>query len=407
MRNKIGCVDILLHPNYYVGFMKKRSEREVRLLLYRSRKKMARPNCRFRETSNSSTFHKVKCRFGKEEFDAYGIPIDPPENFSLVNNSSGVLLFLEKFRKYYYPKPAQHLPNYRGGQSRSIGYYVNFSRMHNISTAAALVLAAEFYRLKGILSKNPKQKTSRLGLVDFHKWKKQSIWTLYNLGFLELLEVDLQDYELKGTDESDRRIQKFMSGKHLDTSSIIELKEGLAKLTTKLDTEKEIKLGIYDGLCEAMTNTKDHAYQYADKHLKLPYLEGQWWMTGSVTNCGTEIEVVFFDQGISIPCHLPQTSAEYLRAYFKSQGRDDAMMIKAAMAISRSSLKQEKHRGQGLPQIKDLINLSQKGKLRILSRKGEYIYEYEKGKAPKEKTQNLVGDIGGTLVHWHLIVKSV
>ncbi len=390
--------------------MKKRSEREVRLLQYRSRKKMSRRNSSSREVINSIFFHKVKCRFGNDEYDAYGIPIEPPEIFSLVKNSSDVLQFLEKIREHFYVKKTPQRPYPKRRYNNWIGYYVNFTRIQKISTAAALVLAAEFYRLKEKSHNGLNQKVSTLGLVDFDKWKTQSIVTLYNLGFLNLLDVKLQENEVTKNCESDRRIQQFMTGNNLEPESITSLKDSLAQLTTNLDTAEKIKLGIYDGLCEAMTNTMDHAYQDAEIHLtKFPILKSQWWMTGSVRNCGSEIEVVFFDQGISIPIHLPKNPSERIRErinnIFDSQARNDAMMIKAAMDISRSATL-ETNRGKGLDQIRKLIELSEKGKLRILSRKGEYIYDYEKGKKPKVKTNVLEGDIGGTLIHWHLKVRS-
>lgn len=387
--------------------MKKRSKREENLLLYRSRKKITRRNSASREGINSIFFRKVKCRFGNNEFVAYGIPIEPPVDFSLQNNSSDVLQFLENIREYYYRQPTQKRPS-SIRYKRWIGHYVNFTRIQNISTAAALVFAAEFYRFK---AKSPKRrKRTVLGLVDFHNWSKQSIGTLYHLGFLDLLKVKLNNNEVTENCGDDRRILKFMTGNNLEPTSIDDLKERLARLTTELDTAKEIKLGIYDGLCEAMTNTKDHAYQDAEKHLKqFPLLKGQWWMTGSVTNCGSEIEVVFFDQGISIPRHLTKNKRERIRAhinkFFDSQVENDAMMIKAAMEISRTETK-ESNRGRGLAQIQKIIELSHKGKLRILSKKGEYIYSYEEGKKPYVKTNNLEGDIGGTLIHWHLIVRA-
>ncbi len=388
--------------------MKKRSEREVKLHLYRSRKKNSRRNSASREGINSILSHKVKCRFGNNEFDAYGIPIEPPVDFSLQNNSSDVLKFLEKIREYYYPHPTQKRPSSISRYKRWIGHYVNFTRIQNISTAAALVFATEFYRLKETLPKSSNR--TELGLVDFHNWSKQTIGTLYHLGFLDLLEIELDNNEVTENCDDSRRILQFKTGNNFETTSIVVLRESLAKLTTKLDTAEEIKLGIYDGLCEAMANTKDHAYQDAEKHLnKFPVLKGQWWMTGSVTNCGSEIEVVFFDQGISIPRHLTKNTSEKIRALFNniidSQVKNDAMMIKAAMEISRTETR-ESNRGKGLAQIQKLIELSHKGKLRILSKKGEYIYSYEKGKKPKVETNNLEGDIGGTLIHWHLIVRA-
>ena len=401
--------DHLCHTIPSERLMKKRSAREVRLLLYRSRREMLR-RCRTKRSWNpdnnqmGGSCRKVKCRSGNKKFNAVGIPLEPPANFSLEHNSGEVVQFLEELRTHLYQEPPQRPPNWHG---KWIGFYADFTRIKTVATAAALVLAAEFYRLREHLPTNVQHKTPRLCLIDFHRWKKESIQTLYHLGFMDMLEVNLQPNEVPDNDDSDRRIQKFMTGKHLDPESAEDLKDGLAQLTNRLEAAEDIRLGIYDGLCEAMANTQEHAYQYADEYLRLPVLKDQWWMTGSVTNCGSEIEVVFFDQGISIPCHLPKTMEEHVKEFFqffRISARNDAMMIKAAMAVQRSATKKS-NRGKGLAQIQNLIDRAPEGQLRILSRRGEYIYQKKEAEGESVKTRTLKGDIGGTLIHWRLAVQ--
>ena len=160
-----------------------------------------------------------------------------------------------------------------------------------------------------------------------------------------------------------------MTRNHLDPNDAAKLRNGFAELTQRLRIPESVKLGIYEGLCEAMTNTKDHAYQFPEE-LRLPYMGGRWWMTGSTAVDGTEIEVVFFDQGISIPVHLPKTSSEFVKKHIRSQAFNDAKMIEAAVKERRSAT-QESNRGKGLGQIQELINRAPTGQLRILSRSGE------------------------------------
>ena len=81
-------------------------------------------------------------------------------------------------------------------------------------------------------------------------------------------------------------------------------------------------------------------------------------------------------------------------------------MIKATMEKRRSSTN-ESNRGRGLVQIQNLIDHAQAGRLRISSRSGEYIYQKGEGKEGENvRSRTLKGDIGGTLIHWSLNVKS-
>ena len=74
---------------------------------------------------------------------------------------------------------------------------------------------------------------------------------------------------------------------------------------------------------------------------------------------------------------------------------NDGQRIQAAMATGRSMFNQ-KGRGYGLAQMRNLVDLAASGSLRILSKEGRYIYEKNAG----ETVDTLDRSIGGTLVHW-------
>ena len=158
---------------------------------------------------------------------------------------------------------------------------------------------------------------------------------------------------------------------------------------------------IYDGLIEAMDNCAAHAYP-ENHEFRYPTEQRRWWMSGSVAN-GRELEVIFFDQGATIPGTLLHSGKrEGARRWLNEtlnlvgiDAADDGQRIHAAMETGRSMFEQQ-GRGHGLAQMRGLVDLAASGSLRILSRKGRYIYEKNAG----EMVDTLDRSIGGTLVHW-------
>ena len=347
---------------------------------------------------------KIKLRISGSEYDAFGNSRKLPETLSFEKNSGQVLEFLKQLRtRAYLSKPVKRPSGIRR-EKRWIGPYTDFTTLKSISPAAALVLAAEHYRIRHV--KNRANNDVETPVVDFSFWDKDVVLALYQLGFLELLNVNLGESDVPTQSPTSSHILKFMTGNHVIAEDAECLRDGLANLTEKFNVAQSAKLAVYDGLCEAMTNTVEHAYQFTED-LRFPYLNGQWWMTGSVAGDGSQIDVIFFDQGVSIPGHLPRSGfKEHFRAFLRKLNiakLDDGEMIKAAMQLSRSAMDTE-HRGRGLPQIQQLIKFVPFGRLRILSRRGEYVYEKRTHAPAHVQTKTLTGDIGGTLIHWHLAV---
>ena len=99
------------------------------------------------------------------------------------------------------------------------------------------------------------------------------------------------------------------------------------------------------GLIEAMDNCAAHAYP-ENHEFRYPTEQQRWWMSGSVAN-GRELEVIFFDQGATIPGTLPNSGkAEVARHWLRRtlnligmEAADDSQRIQAAMEVGRSTLK--------------------------------------------------------------------
>ena len=192
----------------------------------------------------------------------------------------------------------------------------------------------------------------------------------------------------------------MLTGDRNEPEEIDRLSENLQRLMDSV-IDSTLSHAIYTGLIEAMDNCATHAYP--DYHaFRYPTEQGRWWMSGSVAN-GRELEVIFFDQGATIPGTLPRSGMreiahQWLQMTLNPVGieaADDGQRIQAAMAAGRSAY-EEQGRGYGLMQVRDLVDRTASGSLQILSRRGRYIYEKDVG----ERVEALDRSIGGTLVHW-------
>lgn len=114
--------------------------------------------------------------------------------------------------------------------------------------------------------------------------------------------------------------------------------------------------------------------------------------------------IVFYDQGVGIPETLPRVHAREKLEQVLSKLRirdDDAARIQAAFELG-SSRTRLAHRGGGL--LRDVRKLTERmpgAVLRILSGRGEYIYDYsDNSRKAEERRLTHVKPLGGTLIQW-------
>jgi hypothetical protein len=154
---------------------------------------------------------------------------------------------------------------------------------------------------------------------------------------------------------------------------------------------------FFDGVCEAILNACNHAY---DPRFKLPgqlpWIGRRWWAAGGYDRRRKEITLVVYDQGAGIPGTLPGSKiwSSFRRTIMGEPS--DAETIAAALEyrISRTGMA---GRGEGLAQLAYLVDHSEAGYLRILSGAGEIVYNgHETTRASHELP------LGGTLIVWEI-----
>ena len=397
--------------------MRKQSERHRRVLAHRSRRAMRRARMRNavrREQAGARApsyrvvdppsipslggITEVRFTVNDEERDAVGRCMTPPEVFCLDENPIGTLGFIHDFREVRLLNlslPHRSDRRLRGRHKRKwIGTYTDIAAIRRITSAAALVLAAEFDRA------SRRNRSGTYGIVNADAWDPGVARTLIEVGFLRHLEARLPFDQQIDPRPRDKQMLPMFTGDQNEPEEIVKLSNKLQELMDPV-IDSAISHAIYFGLIEAMDNCAAHAYP-ENYEFRYPTEQRRWWMSGSVSN-DRELEVVFFDQGATIPGTLPHSGrGEVARQWLQKtlnligfDAADDGQRIQAAMAAGRSAY-EEQSRGHGLVQMRQLVDIASSGSLRILSRKGRYIYE----RNTVETVDTLDRSIGGTLVHW-------
>lgn len=178
----------------------------------------------------------------------------------------------------------------------------------------------------------------------------------------------------------------FHSGSRVDPSAF---KEMTAQVIRGIEHPKGPLFG--DCLNEAISNTVGHAYTNF-RDAQLPVEQRKWWIFSQYKD--ERVFVAIYDIGEGIPSSLrrkPEWS-EYLKArqYY------DSYAIQSAIESSRTRTRQPE-RGQGLPEMLEFSKELQNGRLLILSAKGGFEYNPERGQSRRYEYRV---PLPGTLVQW-------
>jgi hypothetical protein len=332
-----------------------------------------------------------------------GTPL--PNVFCLDKNFSEVAQALEVLRERICRTAVMSSAQQNPAIRRLPSWY-DFSTISEMSPAAALILAAEFDRGR-LLSGRP------LYTIDRHTWHPQVSNLLNRLGVPALLGVAAVD-ETAPVLDGDEVITAFRSGDNVAGPTATQALQELAKLATWATStigNKEARViknaGLYSVLVEAIENTKLHAYP-VDMATPHPNV-GRWWIAGAAKRSSRTLTLVVYDQGVSIPQSLPSwqkydsVSGLLLRVLGKphnpSESSTDGIAMRVAMKVALTRTNQVQH-GKGLRLMQSFIDSCEGGRLRVISRRGEFVYE--KGLKPKATTHHV--SIGGTLIEWSIKV---
>ena len=306
-----------------------------------------------------------------------------PEQFNLSANAEETVKFLMQFRQW------------SSSTKYSRSFYVDLRPVRAISPAGALLLAAELHRWRLIYKR-------KMRAMDAGEWDTSVRNLLGDMGFFDLLDVDRSQLPVADQNTRERiRFLPFKCGTNADTRPFVELRDMIESYTGRLKQ----RLGLYQGVSEAITNVLHHAY------VKQNNLS-RWWMSASVNAEDSKLTVMVLDHGQGIPKTLPRTIIERIRKHLIvpkiTSLSDDGEMIEAAVQLGRSSLKQA-NRGHGLQ--RDIQAAVQRfdgaARLRIYSNRGRYVFERQFDGGTSESTATIAQSLDGTFIEWTFMIPQL
>lgn len=332
-----------------------------------------------------------------------------PADFCLSSNYEEVAEYLSSLRPILdseIKKKKQHHEWTRFNRRRRVSdprieSYTAFETIERITPAAALVIAAEYDRVQTSL-KTP------MHAINLRRWDPQVRSTLRRLGFLKLFDIETHAKDKNSQVE----ILEFVKGTRIEEEAVSFILDALINMAfgqdltrEEFDRKDELVGKAYRGMIEAVENVRQHAYPDEAGDTAEGWAAAQWWMTGAFDRVHQSLTIVLYDVGVSIPVSLPTWPGwgvirpileRALRADMQTvdSGFDHAAVY-AAMRMGRSSTGM-RHRGKGLPTMHEVIDTCDWGRLRIVSRRGDIVFET--GKRPVRILRE--NALCGTLVEW-------
>src|SRR5690606_26210167 len=133
----------------------------------------------------------------------------------------------------------------------------------------ALVLAAELFRWQMFVNR-------RLSAVHQDKWNPSVAHIFRNMGLFDFLQTQNITGVREFSSHSDHvDVIKYRSGTDVTGTDCDDLLKHLTEISGPINAENF----IYDGLIEALKNSKQHAYTEPDEWFGVP--AGTWFMSGS------------------------------------------------------------------------------------------------------------------------------
>lgn len=350
--------------------MRKLSIRHENFLILKSK----RGNCR-----NNNKMLAIRDHYASLELPSARIhfknnkaTLVAPQHFNLSQNAEEVLNFLCVLRNV---------------ASLGSSLYVDFTTIETLSPMCALLLTSEIdrWRLYG---------KKRLRVVDRDNWSPAVKSLLYQMGFNEL--INPEDTFYASSDSSAVRYLKLQSGTHGDGEMAEKLSENIAKMAGDIENSNL----LYEGLTEAMINSKKWAYSDTIEDYRK-----RWWITASYNQSTGTCTVMIYDHGVGISQTIPRSGLiehyKNILQYWGVSEPNDAYWIKAAMTVGRTS-SGLKNRGKGLKDIQQFVLNSKTGLLRVLSGRGEYRIDHN----GKDDTILHKNSLNGTLIAWQINTKE-
>lgn len=312
------------------------------------------------------------------------LSLNAPSDFRFSENPDGILRFIYELRR-------QTFVNHRfrrRPRKRRPSLYINLDSIIDVDLQGALILSAEFDRLRRILGFKP--------MIYDDNWDPWVRAVLHALGFYDVIDaarasgVALVDNFAAKLESQGVVIIPFISGSQADGEQALKLRTALY---AACEPPSDARRPIYDALMEAFTNAAMHAYPEDISGDGLPRV-GRWWAGALVDRNDGEFVLTVYDQGVGIPATLPRRSVWSIVQAKLPENTDEAV-IKGALEYGRSS-SDASGRGNGLWRMCELTNAFEFAEVTFNSLKGSVTYK----KGGDMELAKLGTRFSGTMVVW-------
>jgi len=277
------------------------------------------------------------------------INVDVPKKFSITNNTEEALAM---FNKGFGHKEAHQ------------EVYVNMSEVSTMTPDAILYLVSQLHyydrlpsvRIAGNMPADPE---CRRLLVES--------------GFTKYVRSNVPE------PEPSAKILSIKSGSLVEpeiAKQVIDFSRGHLGIQRNKNSKS-----IYATIIECMANTRDHAYGPEDK-------DRQWWLIARYNDAEDKVEFAFLDNGYTIPRTIQQNFVE------KAIGIDSSLIESALNGKFRTRTR-KRHRGKGLPRMKQYNDQGFIKDLTIVSRRAFV-------RCNTGEVKNTGSRFHGTLLTWSL-----
>jgi anti-sigma regulatory factor (Ser/Thr protein kinase) len=328
----------------------------------------------------------------------------PPTRLCFEDNSEETFSFLERWCKNlssYGEKNGWrgewiNPPRTKRAMPRMTSY-IDFSQLEYVSTAAALVMTAEFDRVATLVEKVPPA-------INLHQWHDGVFTKLNEMGFFENIGL-IDELEEKFNVKGNIKTLKITSGRN--AAELEEVSKKIIELCGFLKVKDETMQGKIDelttGLGEAMINVARHAYP-DDHEFERRHVD-KWWVTAAADNENNILKVAIFDQGATIPITFPrkrplvrikESVTNAISNTNKFDFDSDGTYIHEAMQPGMTQTDQG-HRGKGLPEMTEIVDALGNANITVYSRGGVCHYGHN-GFNYRSQPHS----VGGTLIEWTL-----
>lgn len=285
-----------------------------------------------------------------------------PSDFTFNGNLDGLIRFVYELRRQAFIDRG-----FANGDYSESSVYINLDQIRSIDLRGALILAAEFDRIRRIIGFRP--------TLHDHRWDPQIRATLRALGLHDIIQASSRH-----SSEDASLLPDFASGRF----QIIKMRSGTAssnKLAQELRDEllhackpfSAARPQIYNVLVEAFNNSREHAYPNGSGEDGIPSVKG-WWAGALVDHQKGLFNLAVYDQGIGIPERFSRQH-ETSREERELVGGAGDMLVLQRAAEHGSSSTYDPGRGNGLWQMTDLTRTIPGSRVEFTSLRGSVTYQ--------------------------------